>query len=80
MIEKKSFLEKENPFGLMHLGVMCVRPGHTLFEINHVTKSITPAEYVEGPNGKKSVFVKEGCEYIPALNLKNAVKRYNKSR
>ena len=61
------------------VGTTHIHAGHTLFEINHITKEVIPAS-IEIVDGKKRVMVKSGCEYIAALNLKNAIKKYNKGK
>ncbi len=53
--------------------------GHTIFKINHLTKEITVAEVVIDGT-KRKIIPEDGCEYIAALNLKNAIKHYNKGK
>ncbi len=54
--------------------------GHTLFEINHITKQVLVAETFIDDKGKRRCMPKDGCEYVAALNMKNAIKKYNKGR
>lgn len=60
-----------------------IKPGHHVFEIDHVSKAIVKAEYAElSHEGEKRMFlvVKPGCDYEAALNIKNAIKKFNKGK
>lgn len=73
-----------------HVGTMKPHRGHTLFKYNTNTGELTRAEFVEqeadysrviegkNPTKNKVVRAEEGCIYVSALNLKNAVKRLGK--
>ena len=56
--------------------------GHTLFEINCTTGTITPAKYKEVNASfqtgavKKKIIVNPNCLYISCLNKKSAAKKY----
>lgn len=59
--------------------------GHTLWEINNETGDISPAKFDDGTDisyatmaTKKKVRQQKDCVYIPALNIKNAVKKWYK--
>ncbi len=53
--------------------------GHTLFMINHITKEIVVADvFIDGIKNK--IIPEPGCEYAAALNMKNAIKKYNKGK
>ena len=67
----------ENPL-FKKVGSLTPHAGHTLFEINHNTQQVVVAEFIPSESGKKKVLVKEGCEYVSALNMKNAIKKYLK--
>jgi hypothetical protein len=54
--------------------------GHTLFEINHHTKEIVVANTFVDEQGKRRCMPQEGCEYVAALNMKNAIKKYNRGK
>lgn len=63
--------------------------GHTLFEVNRLTKQVVKAEYEDvkeidylatkkGPFRQittKKVIVRDNCIYISALNIKNCFKK-----
>ena len=63
-----------------------LRPGHKIWELNLETKELKEAEItrlvlVGNQLSKKSrgrVDIKPNCEYMPALNLKNAEKKFKK--
>jgi len=76
-------IEQEHKKQQKLIGKMALHPGHTLWEVDFVNGEIRAAEYeeidvvgdlskerIKGMKGK--VIVKEGCEYIGALNKKNA--------
>lgn len=71
-VEKKKILIKTQTF----------HPNQRCFEINIKTREIKEADYKHAAtfdNGyKKSIDMREGCEYIIAINKKNALKKYNK--
>lgn len=89
--EVKASAEKQQEKQFKHLGTLRPHAGHTLFEINHATQEVKQAEYLtqdvdfmdaanKNISLKKKLLVKEGCEYVSALNMKNAIKKYNKGR
>lgn len=63
-----------------------VKPGHKMWELDVNTKEIKEAEVnrfvIVGKDGKDKkkarVQIKKDCLYMPALNLKNAEKRFKK--
>ncbi len=65
---------------LTHL--VMIRQGHTVFEINHITKEVVVANTY--PDVKRPALIrivkKDGCDYVSALNMKNAIKQFNKRR
>lgn len=72
-------IEKKTLF----LGSRLLRPGHRCFEINNDTKECKEAEFVSEvhfmkPNSRR-IITKENHTYINALNIKNALKIYNRS-
>lgn len=71
------------------IGKIKPQRGHTLWEINIKTGSISEAKYntidvdfakaVKGDfSHLKELIVDENCVYIPALNRQNALKKYQK--
>lgn len=68
------------------LGNMKINKGHKLFEVNQILGTITEAEFhktdihyntnIKKGKRSKKVIVKEDCTYIPALNRKNAARKY----
>lgn len=65
------------------IGNIVPHEGHTIWEINKETLSVTKAKflttnyYMFGEN-KKEIAVKQGCAYVSALNEKNALIKYKK--
>lgn len=54
--------------------------GQHVFEINHVTKEVRRATYAEFEfEGKRKLMlvVRNGCDYEKAINVKNAIRKYN---
>lgn len=75
------------------LGTVIRRPGLTLFEYNSKSKTVQVAEvntqysyrYNEktkkvGVSSRTRVQVRDGCMYVQALNLKNAIREVRKAR
>lgn len=75
-----------------YLGTVIHRPGLTLFEYNSKSKTAQVAEvntqysyrYNEktkkiGVSSRICVQVRDGCMYVQALNLKNAVRKVRKA-
>lgn len=56
-----------------------IHKGHTLFEINHISKEIVVCPVLE-QDGKLKICLTPGCEYVAVLNIKNAIKKYNKRK
>ena len=89
-IEIQSKKNNQQEAELVLNGVISPKAGHTLFEVNSITKEVTPARF----NNKKEIdFLKaqrgdysgindlimnENCVYIPALNKANALKKFEK--
>lgn len=74
------------------LGTVIRRPGLTLFEYNSKSKTVQVAEvntqysyrYNEktkkvGVSSRIRVQVRDGCMYVQALNLKNAIRKVRKA-
>lgn len=74
------------------LGTVIRRPGLTLFEYNSKSKTVQVAEvntqhsyrYNEktkkiGVGSRTRVQVRDGCMYVQALNLKNAIRKVRKA-
>lgn len=74
------------------LGTVIRRPGLTLFEYNSKSKTVQVAEvntqysyrYNEktkkvGVSSRTRVQVRDGCMYVQALNLKNAIRKVRKA-
>lgn len=64
------------------LGSKLLRPGHRCFEVNNDTKECVEAKFetevhFNKPNSRK-VVIKENHTYINALNVKNAIKVFNR--
>lgn len=68
------------------LGNIPVKTGHFLWEINEETGEIKKAEYKRtvvvfgGGKHPEELIVRPDCVYIPALNKKNAIKKYLKNK
>lgn len=75
------------------LGTVIRRTGLTLFEYNSKSKTVQVAEvntqysyrYNEktkkvGVSSRTRVQVRDGCMYVQALNLKNAIRKVRKAR
>lgn len=56
-----------------------IHKGHTLFEVNHVSKEVVAVPVFE-QDGKLKICLAPGCEYVAALNIRNAIKKYNKEK
>ena len=71
---------------LKYIGSMKHFAGHTLFEIDLITgevrKAVINNTVTVGLNGKEThkrkVNIKADCYYIEALNIKNAIRKFNK--
>ena len=85
VLEKQAEQQKEEKL----IGKISPKRGHTLFEINESTKEIKKAVFesqtitFEQAKSKfltpsKKVLINKGCVYIPALNKRNAIKKFNK--
>ena len=73
------------------VGSMRPNRGHTLYQYNTKTGELIPAtfeqqdaDFIKAQKGnslgkRKVVIAQEGCIYVSALNIKNAVKRLSKS-
>jgi hypothetical protein len=76
--------QKEQKKELVVHGTFNKQAGHVIWEINIETGVIIEAEYDKiAPwhlNGKVEMRLKrkDDCVYIPALNIKNAIKKYLK--
>ncbi len=68
---------------LKYLGKVKLHKGMILFQINVGTSLITPAEIDESvidlKGGiRRKVVIKENCLYAPAINIKNAERKFLK--
>lgn len=69
-------------------GTIIPKKGHTVFEINEQTLEVKKAEYkidtvafnVFTKKSPEKLIVNADCIYIPALNAKNAWKKYLKNK
>lgn len=71
--------------GLKFVGRQRIHRGHTMWQFNIMTGELIPAKIEsqtvltkEGTRNKKKITTVEGCQYFPALNRKNAIKKLNK--
>lgn len=82
---------QEKQFEQVYIGSIKPHQGHTLFEINIKTGEIakatfesTDVKWEDAVNGiiskKRKVIVKPDHTYISALNEKNAIKKFNKTK
>lgn len=83
----KVVLEKQAQQETSVVKIMTIVPkrGHTLFEINAKTKEVSPAEFDTSVvdfmgNKKRTVIIKEGYDYVSALNKKNALRIHQKKQ
>lgn len=83
-IENVRQVEVQKQVALHHREIL--KKGHTLFEINTVTREVKKAEYEavnDVPFGKKRfaavtkqrVIIRENCVYKSALNVKNLFRK-----
>ena len=70
-----------------HDGIILPKKGQTVWEINLQTEEITEAEYekttvaiLNADPIPKKIIQKSGHIYIPAINKKNALKKFKKSK
>lgn len=91
--EQVSNKEVEQKKELKKVGVMRPHKNHTLFEFNkstgivrkakfdneHELNHVRLSEFLKPISVNKKVLIKEDCIYIPALNLKNAIKKIAKN-
>lgn len=66
-------------------GKLVPENGHSIFEVNKVTGEVKKAEFKTNAavfGAKKppeQIIIRPDCVYIPALNKRNALKKYNKN-
>lgn len=65
------------------IGKIIPYEGHTIWEINKETGAIERAKFSNATynyigENKKEIIVKQGHEYVSALNKKNALRKYKK--
>lgn len=75
--------QKEQKKGLKHIGKLRLQPGQKVYELNTVTQMIHVVDLSEAVVDIKGaihrkVVLKENCLYVPAINLKNAEKKFIK--
>lgn len=79
-IRKDNPLLVEQPKNILDETTILVKPkaGHVVFEINHVTEQVVLAETFKDANrpALTRIIKKKGCEYVCALNMKNAIKKF----
>lgn len=71
--------------GLKFVGRQRIHRNHIMWQFNTVTGELKPAVIeaevvanIAEYKTKKKVITVEGCQYFPALNRKNAIKKLNK--
>lgn len=78
---------KQAEYALM--GIIKPKPGHIVWEFNLESGECFPAQYkkvnamfsmLKSLYPIKELVQREGYIYIPALNIENAIKKYNKSK
>lgn len=83
--EHKEILHEMNLNQYKNINRVKINRGHILFEFNFEDKTLKPADVtIETKKNEKEIEYKQyhtkfnlNCIYIPALNLKNAVKKLN---
>lgn len=73
-------MQKEAHETQKYLGVLKLKPGQTLFQLDIKTGEIKPApieysDYIIGKKASKKLIANHHCIYLPALNLKNFIKK-----
>lgn len=70
--------------GLKFIGRQRIHRNHIMWQFNTVTGELKPAVIevevvanITEHKTKKKVITEEGCQYFPALNRKNAIKKLN---
>ena len=77
-IQKKVKIEKE------FISKIIPHSGHQVYEINNETLEISLANYevktfiIAQSHNNKEIIIREGFSYVSALNIKNALKKFNK--
>jgi len=80
-IVKQAEQRKENKL----VGRLKPCKGHTVYEVNRSTGIVSKAKYEEqiatyrGAKPSKKIMVNKNCIYVPALNLKNLMKKLIKA-
>ena len=85
----KNVRQKEVEKQQKQVGQLKPHKGHTVFEYNVLTGELVPAVIEDvisvqkhhkdlPPTKHRKIIVKEGCVYVSALNIKNAVKKLAK--
>ncbi len=84
--------ETEKKYQLNYVGsIKNLNKGQTLFEFDTATLKIVPAtfesteiSFADASKGnvskRKKVIIKQGCLYIPALNVSNVIKKLTKPK
>jgi hypothetical protein len=81
-------VKKQKEISPHFAGVIQPQKGQKVFEVNEKTGDVTEAEYRQNTTtfivGQKleppRLIMKPNCVYIPAMNVKNAVKKYAKNK
>jgi hypothetical protein len=78
-IKKRKGIEKEL------IGTIIPHQGHTLWEIDNISKSIkeariTNTSYKFGVVNNQEIITEEGYTYVSALNKKSAINKFKKGR
>jgi len=77
-------VKKQAPTELKYIGSAKTIPGHIVFEVNLLERTIKKAEFVKtdvdfrDKKIVKRINVKKNCTYISALNEKNVRKKLSK--
>lgn len=71
--------------GRKYKGRYRIKPGHKIWELSLITGAVVEAEFEKDVNldytknvAAKILIEKENCIYLPALNKKNAEKKFNR--
>lgn len=88
-VEVVDTVNDEKPSELKHVGTLRPKRGHRVYEVNISTFEINEATYEEETDfvlgndkmknsKRKKLVMNKDCIYIPALNVKNVIKKLNK--
>lgn len=79
------FAEKEISTSIIYMGSMRPHKGHKVFELDTKTGEIRLAEFEpivvhfqQKGTPRRKIIIKKGCQYVSALNYRNAIKKFTK--